>query len=500
MSSVNFTLEAAKRIARAVHKIEKLPYTPDTRKITRRPVGRKVGLDPFETVVSSDDGVTWKAFMQGGRIFYADQAPFSCELGMDPYDKATWMTLTTQNQLIYLEYVPSTTTATLKAYLYTAEQSAGAGPAYYSEPSGVPTWCIPLKRVLFSAYTGVGANGTAPSTVDRLQFGDITIASNDVGPANLTIPFPFHIGLWDDDEGTEPGTSYWSVDHGLITDTVAGEIYFPDGVSLNVSVVAPTLIEAPISIWLSLEIDDGACTATITDSPPTADFYAKPAILNYLIGQIIDAGTVYASAQALNSNIFLPLVPAFFPDYDPANSQILVCDPGTGYHWKNITETAHPFKLYISNHVDEDYPELWFTTLGETSAGDSTAGRVVLPDCTELVVDSPLWQQMTGDTYFYLRLEFTQGVCTGTIVNTAPTDDLTSDPAIVSYLLAKAVDNDPDPPTIVQYQSSVIGLQGSVIPAFYVDFDNTKVQHLVHRAGIFTWATAGDCTDTDIVP
>jgi hypothetical protein len=302
-------------------------------------VGRQIITDPFEVLIDSADGVTWKAYVEGGRIFCADKTPLIFNSGMTLSDISTWKTLASQNQMLYLEYVPQDGTASIQGFAYPTGASGGTGPVYQGiTTGGTSCYNIPLERILFESYTGgitgVGGgwtgtvSGIAPSQRDRVNFGDVVIASSTAGDHP-----------WKSWVRNVSGTLYWSVSerHPDLAFTLAGRVYSPGNGQTNCNKTAWTSIGASSYVYLKLSIAAGAVTPSITTVQPTTDIDASPAILWYEIGYIYVISGTATPFQKLNADMDLScaLVPCWYSGYDASQKQYLKHEANAAPSWQN---------------------------------------------------------------------------------------------------------------------------------------------------------------------
>jgi hypothetical protein len=164
----------------------------------------------------------------------------------------------------------------------------------------------------------------------------------------------------------------------------------------------------------------------------------------------------------------------------------------------NTFESVHDWRIIIRPVVDSDPVTYEWTVCreigynGDLSAG---AGHIYKPDGVSVLVVSPAWTAVTGnDTFAFIHITVDEDSLSATIdILETPDTNLAGDPAILTYSIGR-LGNMIDRRT-EQYLTSPIDLTGSLIPAWYQDYDSSKPQVLTHTtSGANKWLTLAECT------
>lgn len=180
-----------------------------------------------------------------------------------------------------------------------------------------PRWVRELKGILARLAQAVADSCYAPDGVTIIARGrSITaLAPAVLHPWRIWVK-PYSGGWKYAISEQEPGT----------TGAVAGRIIKPDGAVMTVAAVDWTTLSATTSLYLSLSINEGTCTATIATTAPSVDIKADPAVLGYELGTITFRNSVpVVTLQKLNADVCLEgrIISAWYAGYVTSSKQVL---------------------------------------------------------------------------------------------------------------------------------------------------------------------------------
>jgi hypothetical protein len=158
----------------------------------------------------------------------------------------------------------------------------------------------------------------------------------------------------------------------------------------------------------------------------------------------------------------------------------------------------HPWRIWV-----KPYSGGWKYAISEQEPGTTgaVAGRIIKPDGVVMTVAAKDWTSISATTSLYLSLSINEGTCTATLVESAPSVDIKADPAILGYELGTITFRNSVPIVTIQKLNADVCMEGRTIPAWYVGYDTSKIQVLIHiGTSAPSWKTFKNCAGSDRTP